>query len=223
MVFYMDSKVFESVFLKNERDQDILDTQYVLVSYKIKGKGLKENILDASNYLFPSAATCCTNSQEDFKDMYMDQLEHDGKAVLALILHDAIKYKQTVVFICTKKEKRLNYLKYIAEYVEETFHYPIYNYKEFSNWGKLKSVDEKATDEICIEVINEAKFNYFDTASASVGGRNRIKKELNKMSTKELRYRLSLSGIDAKSLSRKKMIKYALKVLQAPYDNENDW
>ena len=49
MMFHMTSKVFQDIFLTNEKDQDILDAQYVLVSSRIRRRNANvENIISAT-------------------------------------------------------------------------------------------------------------------------------------------------------------------------------
>lgn len=132
MIFWMDSKVFQNYFLTNERDDDILNAQYVVVSTRIvtrRKKGL-ENIVNAKAMLYPDARVCSATNSEDMMERYFKQCD-GNKAFLSVVIKGVIEKGYNVIFLCTKNEAKLKYLDYLASYIYLTFGYPVYEYKLF--------------------------------------------------------------------------------------------
>ena len=68
MMFWMNSKTFQDDFLSNERDKDILNAQYVLVSTRIrKGDGKYKNIIAASTTLYPNNSALMKLTEDDIQ------------------------------------------------------------------------------------------------------------------------------------------------------------
>ena len=131
MIFIMNSKVFQDLYLVHERDKDILNTQYVVVSSRIRKKEATKNILWAYNALYPPSEVFMKSTDEDAKEAYMSFLEKNNVGLLSSLVLLAIDKKFTIVFICTKNEWKLKHLQYIAEFIETKFGYPVYDYKYY--------------------------------------------------------------------------------------------
>ena len=114
MMFWMNSKVFQDVFLVNENDQDILNAQYVLVSTRIRKRESRKNIISANAILFPDADVCCTLTDEDFRERYFNQC-HKNKPFIATLIKGSIEENYNIIFMCTKKESKMKYLKYLHQ------------------------------------------------------------------------------------------------------------
>ena len=125
----MDSKVFQNEFLTNERDDDILEAQYVIISTRIRKKNRKwENIINAQSMLYPDTFVYSSLDEETIMDRYYSQC---GKAVafLATLIKGSIEEGFNIIFISTKKElKVFNYLSLLSTFIWLEFKYPVYNY-----------------------------------------------------------------------------------------------
>ena len=127
MMFWMNSKTFQDDFLSNERDKDILNAQYVLVSTRIrKGDGKYKNIIAASTTLYPNNSALMKLTEDDIRTEYFEQLD-ENRGLLATLILGSIEKKYNIIFLCTKNESKLKYLKYLSEYVFMEFDYPIYD------------------------------------------------------------------------------------------------
>ena len=131
MIFIMNSKMFQDLYLVHERDKDILNTQYIIVSSRIRKRESVKNILYAYNSLYPPSEVMIKNTEEDKKEAYMDFLTKNNIGLLSSLVLLSLEKNFTIVFICTQNEWKLRHLQYIAEFIEDKFKYPVYNYKEY--------------------------------------------------------------------------------------------
>lgn len=204
MMFYMNSKVFEKYFLANERDQDILDAQYVLISCRIRVSSDKyDNILNAKNDLFPDPMVCNALDDDTFRERYFEQLEQN-KALIAYLIKGSIEEKFNIIFLCTKNEYKVGYMQYLSEYVLMEFGYPIYEYKKYSkNMTTDVDIDIKTTINFCNRVVEEAKQKSLDYVKDE-----EIHKDIKQLSKDALKKELKRRG-----LYKKGMDKYTMKEL----------
>ena len=139
MMFYMTSKVFRDEFLVNERDNDILDAQYVIASTRIRrrDKSIK-NIIIANAILYPDPDVCSSYSTEEFKEKYFDQLDK-SKYFLATLIKGSIEEGYNIIFICSKNEGKMKFLKYLSQFIYCEFDYPVYDYSTYAN-GSCRSI-----------------------------------------------------------------------------------
>ena len=150
----MDSKVFQNEFLTNERDDDILEAQYVIISTRIRKKNRKwENIINAQSMLYPDTFVYSSLDEETIMDRYYSQC---GKAVafLATLIKGSIEEGFNIIFISTKKElKVFNYLSLLATFIWLEFKCPVYNYSTYINGEELKDWDPQAVLKKCNKVL----------------------------------------------------------------------
>lgn len=139
----MNGKTFQEIFLK-ENPNKILRTQFVLVSSRIRRSrdSDRRNILSFSKQLLPSDMLLSDYridiDPNYFRDQYCKQLDKE-KALLSIIIKGVIEENYTVVFLCSKNEWKLKYLKYLANYIWNEFNYPMYDYKKYKE-GKETAV-----------------------------------------------------------------------------------
>ena len=133
MLFYMNSKVFRDNFLRYESDSNIKNAQYVIVSTRIYKTSEYKNIISAKTILFPGSDVYIESSSNNstFRDKYFEQLDHN-KVFIAFMIKASIEKKHNIIFICTKKEDKSKYLKYLSEYIYIKFGYPCYEYDRYS-------------------------------------------------------------------------------------------
>ena len=156
----MTSDVFFRRFLINERDQDILKSQYVLVSTRIRTSGNMKNVISGSGSLFPNSTALMYNIEsDDFLEEYYNQL-NENIILLATIVQGAIKENFNVIFICSKKEGKLKFLDILSDFIYRKFKYPMYDYEIYAD-GKyeLLKYDREKVLSKCKKYLSKAKRN----------------------------------------------------------------
>lgn len=142
-IYYMNGKTFQDIFLK-ENPNKILRTQFVIVSSRIRRSrdSDRRNILSFTKQLMPSDMLLSDYridiDQDFFKDQYCKQL-NENKSLLAVVVKGVIEENYTVVFLCSRNEWKLKYLKYLANYIWNEFGFPMYDYKKYKE-GKEKAI-----------------------------------------------------------------------------------
>lgn len=157
MLFYLNAKEFEKVFLVNESDKDILKTQYVLISTRIRTSGRYDNILLRNNFYPVSEVIINSDNEEQLKSYYFSQLK-ENIVELALFVQYSLVEEGNVVFMCSTKESRVHYLYYLAKYIENKFKYPVYNYTDYAlKLVKLKKYNEVEVYKKIQNILNKSK------------------------------------------------------------------
>lgn len=207
MMFWMTSKVFQDIFLVNETDKNILDAQYVLVSTRIrKGDYKFKNIISAANILFPDSQVLSRMTDEDVRSAYFDQLE-ENKVFLATLIKGAIEEKYNIIFMSTKNENKLHYLKYLSEYIFMEFDYPVYEYKSYSNGrSSLIKYNKDKIIKKCNKLIKSSKEIQYQKDIKTNKGRERIKNEFSQLSKKEMKKNLKERDLYTPGMSKKEML-----------------
>lgn len=200
MLYYTNSKVYQNIFLRHESYQDILKSQYVLVSTRISSSGEYENIVQARNMLYPNPEVCSTMDSNSFKNSYFNQLE-SNKAFFATLIKGSIEEKYNIIFMNTyKEEKNMKFLEYLSEFIFIHFGYPCYNYKYYSlGMISLIKYNKKDVLKICNEYLKEAKDNYNND-------KNNKLKNFKKMSKKKLRKILQKEGLYMDGMDKEEML-----------------
>ena len=158
-IFIMNGKTFIKEFIKTESPDKILDSQYVLISNKIRKQGKFEKQVITHPGLYPNANLIIDYddyNEPEYIDRYTEQVESHA-AFLATIIEYVILQKETVIFLCAKTEWKYNFMQILQDYVYEKFEYPIYDYKKIKS-GKEKEVayDAGTTLKICDKVKTKA-------------------------------------------------------------------
>ena len=188
MIYYMHSKTFFEEFLNNESDRDILDAQYVCVSTHIRRRDTNmENIICLNGTLYPGATVLNRGTFEDMREAYHEQLSEEALPLLAELIRGSIEDNLNIIFICTKKEWKLKYMKWLVEYIMMEFEYPVYNYRKYINNCPLFIYDREKVLKRVKSITDEARKKLFETQRKSKNGRKRILHEYKSMSKKELK------------------------------------
>lgn len=207
MILYMNSKVFEEEFLKYEKDNDILNSQYVIVSSRIKKTDSNyDNIIVANSSLSPYISLGPAVCEDDWIDEYKDQLE-SRIAFLASLVVGSIEENFNIILLCSKKETKINYLKYICEYIYERLGYPCYNYSKLMS-GKIEPIkfNKEKVLKRCKKVMKQVKEEKYRNDMMTEKGRNSIKKSFREMSKKELKAELKKRDLYKDGLDRNEML-----------------
>lgn len=142
MIYYMDSRVFLREYLNLEKNWKILDTYYVVASMRISRsvESRNEMIQSASTLFYPSAAVMMQMDKKSMEITYRKQL-NSATRFLATVIKGSIKKNYDIVFIATRKEtKNIPYLKWLADFIMDTFEYPVYSYHKLLV-GKEQIID----------------------------------------------------------------------------------
>lgn len=204
----MDSKTFLQEFI-NENPKIVLRTQFVLVSSNIRKSGRYEKqVINANNMFFPNTELIMDyddyKNNHKFREKYYDQIR-ESNPFLATIITYAIKEKETIVFLCTKREmKKYNYLEILVDYIKEEFDYPVIDYKKLKK-GTVKKVkySDSYTLNKCKKVLKKAKKEKRDKMLSSEKGREKYFKD---MSKKELIKELKKRDLYIEDMDKSEMI-----------------
>ena len=207
MMFWMNSKTFQDDFLSNERDKDILNAQYVLVSTRIrKGDGKYKNIIAASTTLYPNNSALMKLTEADIRSEYFEQLD-ENRGLLATLILGSIEKKYNIIFLCTKNESKLKYLKYLSEYVFMEFDYPIYDYKKYSyNKIGIIEIDKNKIIQKCNKILKQLKKERSKELESTKSGRMKLAQEFKSLSKKEMKKELMKRDLYIDDMSKKEMV-----------------
>lgn len=207
MMFWMNSKTFQDDFLSNERDKDILNAQYVLVSTRIrKGDGKYKNIIAASTTLYPNNSALMKLTEDDIRTEYFEQLD-ENRGLLATLILGSIEKKYNIIFLCTKNESKLKYLKYLSEYVFMEFDYPIYDYKKYSyNKIGIIEIDKDEIIQKCKKILKQIKKERNEELESTKMGRMKLANEFKSLSKKEMKKELMKRDLYIDNMSKKEMV-----------------
>lgn len=194
-------------FLTNERDDDILNAQYVIVSCRItcRREERVENIISAKNILFPDAYVCQAVAVDEMRERYFAQC-HAARVFLATLIKCSIEEKKHIIFLCTKNESKLKYLKYLSEYVFMEFDYPVYEYKSYSKGGYLIKYSPEKVLKKCNKILEKAKKKGLSKLKESEGGRKKLMEEYSKYTKKELKKMLKKKNLYTPGMSKAEML-----------------
>ena len=178
----MKSSTFIDDFIQNEDDIDILTASYVCVSISIRRKSENDlfdiTIANKTSFLYPSNRVFSAETIDDMRELYIEDLEEDCLPFLSVIIKKSIKKGQNFILICSDKEWKLQYLKWMAEFVYE------------------KAVLNKVN-----KILKNAKRRNLDNMSSKE--KNRAYKT---MKTSELRKILKDKDLYNKNMSRSDML-----------------
>lgn len=205
MMYYLNSKTFQNYFLVNERDKDILNAQYVIISTRITVRDKNNDNIVLANMLFPDAYVCESLTDEDFEDRYMEQLD-DNKVFIATLIEGSIKEKFNIIFICTKNEWKLHYLEYISNYIYLKFKYPVYDYKYYCTGCKLLRYNKRKIIKKCDKILKKAQEHEAEQMHNTDKGRKVLMKSYYKMSDNELKDILKENDMYKKNMKRQDML-----------------
>lgn len=188
MLVYMNSKTFFDYFLENEEDWVILDSCYILISSRIMTRG--EYSIQTANFLLPSAEVLYQTDKKEMKAQYIHQLERDALPYFATIVKGYIKKHFNIIFLSNTQEYKFGYVKYIAEFIEEKFNVPVYDYKKFINKKtRLKEYNPREVIRICDSILERNRLSICDATGMS---RKEMIKEIQK-------YNFCISGNESKN------------------------
>lgn len=209
MMLYMDSKVFKNEFLVNEKDNDILKYQYVIISNRIHKRGSSmRNIISYTSLLYPSGSVMGHVDVRDMEDAYYEQLDECITSI-AILVNGCIEEDMDIIFICTHQEMKweLKYLQLLAEYIYERLGYPVYDYTLYANNAHRKlKYDKNSVKKKCKKIIEKDKKRMIKKNMESEQGQAANLKMFSKLDKKAMKKELKSRGLYVKGMSKSEMI-----------------
>ena len=188
MIYYMHSKTFFEEYLNNESDRDILNAQYVSVSTHIRRRDTTvENVICVNTILYPNSSVLSRGTLEDMRDAYHEQLKEDALIFIAELIRGSIEENLNIIFICSKPEWKLKYLKWLSEFILMEFDYPIYNYHKYIAGCPLLEYDKNKVLSHVKEITSHAQKKLYEQNRKTKQGRKQIMHDYKEMSKKELK------------------------------------
>lgn len=207
MLYYMDSKVFKDKFIPTETAKTILRAQYVIVSTRIRLTSTRSemnNVITALA-LYPETEVLSRLTPEDMEDAYYQQLE-DNEGLLCSLIRLSIEKNLNIIFLCTKNESKLGYMRWLSEYIYLTYEYPVYSYKDYIKGAPLLKHDDEKVLANCKKRIKKAKKSKREKMLDSRQGRKRIMDQFKSMSKKQLIKECKKRGLYSKTQTKEQML-----------------
>lgn len=207
MIYYMHSKTFFEEFLNNESDRDILKAQYVCVSTHIRRRDTDvDNVVCLNKTLYPGSQVLNKGTFEDMRDVYHDQLNEEALPLIAELIRGSIEEDLNIIFLCTKKEWKLKYLKWLAEFIMMEFDYPVYDYRKYIQGCPLMKYDKDKVLKSVKAISETARKKLFEEQRKTKQGRKMIVQEYKSMDKKELKKICKEEGLYYDGMSKQEMI-----------------
>lgn len=188
MIYFMNSKTFFEDYLNNESDRDITKAYYVCVSTHIRRRDANiDNVVCLNKTLYPNSNVLNRGTFEEMRYEYHDQLSEEALVFFAELIKGSIEEGSNVIFLCTKKEWKLKYLKWLAEFIMLEFEYPVYNYKKYIKGCPLLEYDKDKVLKRVKKISEEAQYKLHNEQRKSKNGRKKILADYKSMSKKELK------------------------------------
>lgn len=131
MIYFLDTKTLVETFTKEHTRKEILDTEFVIVSTRIHSK-VEKNIFNSELYqeklIFSLDGDDSNRDYEIVKRGLMDN-ERVVKFLIKLMTFVLVE-KRTVVLLCSPNEMKTGYLRLVSKVIENTFSYPVIDYKK---------------------------------------------------------------------------------------------
>lgn len=205
-IFYMNGKTFIKQFMKENPDQ-VLDSQYILVSNHIRKTGEHEDQVISNMGLFPSSRLIMDfddYDDEEYQLEYMKQLE-SYKPFLATIIKYAIDDNMTIIMLCSKTEWKYKFFPVLKLFVQYEFAgYPIYDYKLVKK-GKEAPInyDTREVRSICKKILKSTSKR---ERERTIRNRNTRLKWLQSLKKKDLIKELKKIGFYDEGMDKDDMI-----------------
>lgn len=198
MLFVMHSETFFNYFLNNEDYEIIRDAQFIVVSNSIrKRRSKEENIICLNHIIYPNSEVLSKGTFDDMHDAYEEQLKEEALPFLSTVIKGVIKKNYNVFFMCSKKEWKLKYLKWLEEFIYDFFGFPVYNYLDYVCDSYYKSYDKYNKKQVlkrCNQIIDVQDERNFNRMLQTNSGKRQLLNIYINMNKKQLRKECELRG-----------------------------
>lgn len=206
MAFYtMSEKTLVETFTKIMSYDDILNTQYCIISTKIRVNGKHQNVSSASR-LYPSASICSeyyySKNDAEFEDTYRKQL-YDERGCVAIFASTVISDGADIVILYDESETSFPYIPVISSVIEDITGLPVYDFKKLVDKEvKYREYDKDDAIRKINKIIKKTARNRYKMREATVEGRTR---NVSEMSKSDMRRKLKDIDLYRKGMSKKDM------------------
>ena len=191
----MDTETLTESFTKDHDWNEILETNFVLVSNRIQYR--KTDHIMYSSLYDEKIIFAMYGSKEDY-NIIRNSIEKSDKKVFELIeiISKSMIFNERFILLTTKSEMKTGYLKALSEIIEDMFEYPIIDYKK----DRYKSFTyQTARIRKNIKYYEDNVLKEF--LSTSIGR----EKALEYMTKKEMKKILKKKGLYSKVMSKSDM------------------
>lgn len=195
-------------FLECESDTTILNCQYCIVSSRIRLRSRDlSNTVNLGNILFPNQSVLVADGEEEFDERYYRQLKQH-KVLLAQLVLLSEQKGDHVIFLQTKFEKKLGYMKCLRAYIRGEFGCPIYDYEFFTlcTDDDFEPYNREKVIKKCKKIIEKNENKQHHEALQTQEGRERLIKEIEEMSKKKLVKKCKKEGLYREDMTKDDMI-----------------
>lgn len=129
MIYFMDTETLTESFTKDHDWNEILETNFVLVSNRIHYQ--KTDHIIYSSLYDERMIFAMYGSKEDY-NIIRYSIEKSDKKIFELIeiIGKSMILNERFILLTTKSEMNTGYLKTLSEIIEDMFEYPIIDYKK---------------------------------------------------------------------------------------------
>jgi hypothetical protein len=203
----MHSKTFFKEFLNNESDRDILKAQYVCISTRIRRRDANvENVICLNKNLYPNSRAMDKGGFDEMRDAYYEQLNEEAMPLIAELIRGSIEDNHNIILLCTKKEWKLKYMKWLAEFIMMEFEYPVYNYHKYIEGCPLFGYNKDKVLKKVKAISEESKQKLHESYRKNKKGRKIILEEYKAMSKKELKKLCIKEELYYEGMSKQEML-----------------
>lgn len=185
MIYFLDTKTLVNVFTKEHTREEILNAEFVIVSTRVYSKNEK-NVFNSNLYqeklIFSLDGD---DSERDYEIVRKGLMTNERivKFLIKLMTYVLIE-KKTVILLCSTNEMKTGYLKLVSKVIENTFSYPIIDYKNdrFKTFyydpvvvaKRIKSMEKYLVDNLLEDELNRKE-------AVKLMTKKEMKKELKKL------------------------------------------
>lgn len=201
MIWFTDTVGLMEKYAKRS-GKELEDTNFIIVSSRIRITKERKNVLMASNMFVNSGIlkgvgiNLDPNSimaREAFKTFLLKNTK--PMALLCACIECTLLEDSDILFLCSPKELKCEYFSIMADVVWELFRYPILPYPQEKSFDKKEVIKRLLYYKESLKKKEFLKMNKSDKLRA-----------MHKLSKKKLKYHLKKMGLYSNSLTKEEMV-----------------
>lgn len=216
-IIYMDSKTFINHFIKDQKDDTILEASYIIASNRIKfGAKYKNQIMklyyvnDDCLIKLNDEKETKSKSNSEYVKSYFKMLSHHNTMIATMIQITLKKNLTTIIITTPLEDKTFKHLELLREYIKKNFKYEIVRYKPGMKLNFKQKEDKETILNICDSEIRDAKKRKKRKQMKTRRGQQQYFSELGKKKLKRL---LKKNGLYLDGMTEPEMIDVAMTFL----------
>ena len=216
-IVYMDTKTFMKKFIKEQKDETILEASYIIASNRIKfGTKYKDQIMKL--FYVPDDCLMKLNDEKETKSKsnseyvkaYFKMLNRNNISIASMIKITLENNLTTIILTTPLEDKTFNHMELLKEYIEKNFKYKIVRYKSGMSLDIKQKESNKTILKTCADVISKTKKRKKEKQMKTHRGQKQYFSELGK---KRLQRLLKKNGLYLDGMSESEMIDIAMTFL----------